>query len=142
MSITNPEAADSARDALLQQEYTTAAEQEEYVTTKAKLEAKRDQQRDIIDVLGEPVEFRPPGVGVSEKALNLRQRALKGDDEAEGELVSLVLDTLGDHAVDEEMDAEFWGGFDLETVQSVFEQLVMNDLSQQEREQIEQFRGE
>lgn len=142
MSIANPEAADAARDALLQQEYTTAAEQQEHLTTKAKLEQKRDQQRDIVDVLGEPVEFRPPGVGVSEKALDLRQRALNDDGEAEGELVSFVLNTLADHAVDEEMDAEFWGGFDLETVQSVFEQLVMNDLSQQEREQIEQFRGE
>jgi len=142
MSITNPEAADAARDALLQQKYTTAVEQEEYVTTKAKLEAKRDQQRDIVDVLGEPVEFRPVGVGVSRDALNLRQRALGGDETAEAELIDLVFETLAEHAIDDGMDEDFWGGFQMETIQSVFEQLVMDDLSQQEREQIEQFRGE
>jgi len=62
--------------------------------------------------------------------------------EAEADLIDLVFDTLADHAVDDEMDGDWWGQFQMQTIQSVFEQLVMNDVSPDERERIQQFREE
>jgi len=113
-----------------------------HTDTKRRLEQRVRDQRRTVSVLGEPVEFRPPGVGVSREAIRLRQRALDGDAEAEADLVDLVFETLADHALDEEMDADWWGQFQLGTIQSVFEELVMNDVSDAERERIESFRDE
>jgi hypothetical protein len=66
---------------------------------------------------------------------------MDGDEAAEADLIDLVFETLADHAVDDEMDEDFWGGFQMSTIQSVFEELVMTDLDDAEREQIEQFRS-
>ena len=126
----------------MQSEPEPSPEQREYAATKARLEQRRDEQRRVIDVLDEPVEFRPPGVGVSRDAIELRQRALDGDEAAEADLIDLVFETLAEHAIDDEMDADFWSGFQLSTLQSVFESLVMGDISEREREQIERFRSE
>lgn len=141
MSIENPDAANAAMAKLRDERVTTQATQREYASTKSRLEQKRDEQRRLIDVLDEPVEFRPVGVGVSRDAIKLRQRAMDGDEAAEAELIDLVFETLAEHAVDDEMDEDFWGGFQMSTIQSVFEELVMTDLDDAEREQIEQFRS-
>lgn len=141
MSIDNPEAATTALEKLKSDRVTTEADQREYAATKSRLEQKRDEQRRLIDVLDEPVEFRPVGVGVSRDAIKLRQRALDGDESAEADLIDLVFSTLADHAVDDAMDEDFWGGFQMSTIQSAFEELVMSDLDDAERERIEQFRS-
>ena len=137
----DPEFVAEKLDERHEQQVEAQRTQQEYASTKARLEQKRDEQRRLIDVLGEPVEFRPVGVGVSRDAIKLRQRAMNDDEAAEAELIDLVFETLADHAVDDEMDANFWGGFQMSTIQSVFEELVMTDLDDAERERIERFRS-
>lgn len=140
-SIQNPDSAQRAQAELLKQTRPTL-EPREAASVKQRLEQKRDDKRRTVKVLGESVEFRPVGVGVSREAITLRQRALDGDDSAHADLVDLVFDTLEKHAVDPEMDGEWWGGFEMSTIQSTFEDLVMHDVSETEREQIQSFRGE
>lgn len=139
--IQNPESAQKAQAELLKQTRPTI-EPREAASVKQRLEQKRDEKRRTVKVLDEPVEFRPVGVGVSREAIALRQRALDGDDSAHAELIDLVFDTLEAHSVDPEMDADWWGGFEMSTIQSVFERLVMRDISESERKQIESFRSE
>lgn len=140
-TIANPEAAAEARDELLKQTQPTM-EAREAASVKQRLEQRVREQRRTVEILGEPVEFEPVGVGVSREAMRLRQRALNGDAEAEADLVDLVFETLAEHSTDPEMDEDWWGQFQMQTIQEVFEQLVMSDLSADEREQIESFRGE
>jgi hypothetical protein len=141
-SIQNPEAAQNAQAELLKQVRPTVVPREA-ASVKQRLEQKRDEQRRTVKVLGESVEFKPVGIGLQREAMKLRQRALNGDDdEAEVELVDLIFDTLEEHSVDPDMDAEWWGAFQFGTIREVFESLVLNDLSDEEREQIESFRGE
>ena len=140
-TIANPEAAAEARDELLKQTQPTI-EAREAASVKQRLEQRVREQRRTVDVLGEPVEFEPVGVGVSREAIRLRQRALDGSAEAEAGLIDLVFETLAGHATDPEMDEDWWGQFQMQTIQEAFEQLVMTDVSPEEREQIEQFRDE
>jgi len=53
------------------QEETTLKQRQtaEFSEVKAKLEEKRDRQRRIIDVMDEPVEFRPVGGRVAQQAM-------------------------------------------------------------------------
>jgi len=128
----------------MQEEATVEQQQTvEFSETKAKLEQKRDRQRRIIDVMDEPVEFRPVGGRVAQEAMSLRQRAFEGDDpEAEGELIDLVFDTLAEYSVDPEMNTDWWAGFPVPVVQKTFESLVMSDMDASDRAAVEEFRGE
>jgi hypothetical protein len=127
------------------QEETTLKQRQtaEFSEVKAKLEEKRDRQRRIIDVMDEPVEFRPVGGRVAQQAMTLRQQAFQDDDtDAEAELVDLVFDTLAEYSVDPEMDTDWWAGFPMSVVQETFESLVMADMDADDRAAIEEFRGE
>jgi len=127
------------------QEETTLKRRQtaEFSEVKAKLEEKRDRQRRIIDVMDEPVEFRPVGGRVAQQAMTLRQQAFQEDDtDAEAELVDLVFDTLAEYSVDAEMDKDWWAGFPMSVVQDTFESLVMADMDADDRAAIEEFRGE
>lgn len=115
----------------------------EFSEVKARLEEKRDRQRRIIDVMDEPVEFRPVGGRVAQQAMTLRQQAFEDDDtDAEAELVDLVFDTLAEYSVDAEMNKDWWAGFPMSVVQDTFESLVMADMDADDRAAIEEFRGE
>ncbi|PHQ43946.1 hypothetical protein Z052_02055 [Halorubrum sp. C191] len=140
MSIENPDSATEALDTLTDEQEAAEQQREEYATTKARLEQKRSQRRRMVEVLDEPVEFRPVGVGVARRAMRLRSRAMDGSADAEEALIDLVFETLADHAVDDEMDEEFWEGFSMSTVQSAFEELVMAELDIEDQEAIEDFR--
>jgi hypothetical protein len=128
----------------IQEERESAAEDAAgFAGTKASLEEKRDQQRRVVDVMDEPVEFRPVGGGVAKEAMELRQAAFNGDDpEAEADLVDLVFDTLAEQSVDPAMDSDWWAGFTMSTIQGAFEELVMSDMDAADRREIEEFRGE
>jgi len=128
----------------IQQEAATKQQHaREFTDVKAKLEQKRDRQRRIVDVMDEPVEFRPVGGRVAQEAMSLRQRAFEADDpDAEAELIDLVFDTLAEYSVDPEMNTDWWAGFPMPVVQETFESLVMSDIDASERAAIEEFRGE
>ena len=118
------------------------AEVVEHANTKHRLEQRLREQRRTVEVLGEPVEFEPVGAGLSRKLMSLRRRAAEGDGEAEEQLIDLVFETLADHSVDPEMTEDWWGQFSIDELKNAFERLVMGNLDANERERIEQFRGE
>lgn len=138
-SIQNPDDANAALEQLQENRRIEAEREAEYAATKQRLEQKRDQQTRLIDVLDEPVEFRPAGAGVAKRAMTLRRRATEGNPEAEEKLVNYVFQTLAEHSKDEGMDQEFWESFSMDVVRETFSELVMNDLDIDE-EDIEQFR--
>lgn len=130
-------------EALQQEADERRSQMVEFDEVKARLEQKRDRQRRIVDVMDEPVEFRPVGGGVARRAMSLRQRAFNSDDpEAEADLIELVFDVLADHSVDPDMDTDWWAGFPMGVVQDTFEELVMSDMDASEQDAVEQFRGE
>lgn len=144
-TITNPEQANEALDALLEQpraEFDEFGEVQQQ-SVKQKLEAKReDQARRTVKVLGEPVEFERPGAMATRRAVELRQRVMNGEADAEVELYDYIFETLADHSVDPTMDADWWGDFSFGTLQEVFEDLVLGDLDEEAKAEIEQFRSE
>lgn len=128
----------------VQEEQTARAEQaRQHETVKSRLEAKRDSQRRTVTVMGERVAFRPVGMGVTSEAMQLRQRVLEGDDpSAEGELVEMIFDVLADHAVDDEMDRDWWAAFPMDVVRQAFEELALGNMSAEERREVEEFRSQ
>ena len=117
-------------------------EQAAQADVKRRLEQKSRETR-MVKVLGEPVEFERPGAGVMREATQLRQRALNADDgDAELELYDYVFETLADHSTDPDMDADWWGQFDMGTLQQVFEDLALGSVDAETREEIESFRNE
>ena len=129
-------------DDIKQERQERRAEQVEFDDVKSRLEEKRERQRRIVDVMDEPVEFEPVGGGVASDALDLRQRVMNDDPGAEQDLIELVYETLAENSVDPGMTGDWWRDFPMPVVQRAFEELVMSDLSEQERAQIEEFRGE
>lgn len=140
MSLTNPDAAAETRAQLLKQTQPAAQAEPELLDTKARLEAARAEATREIQVLGEPVEFRSPGAGAIRDAMQLRQRAMDGDGDAELELFDHLLETLAEHSCDPALDADFWGGFAAGTLQQVFEDLVSGGMTDEMQEKIDQFR--
>lgn len=138
----NPEFVAERLDDINQEREERRAEQVEFDDVKSRLEQKRERQRRVVDVMDEPVEFEPVGGGVASDALDLRQRVMNDDPGAEQDLIELVYDTLAENSVDPGMSKDWWRDFPMPVVQRAFEELVMSDLSEQERAQVEEFRGE
>ena len=107
-----------------------AAQEEtaEYDNVRARLEQKQTERATrTVQVVGEPVEFTRPASGEIRDAINLRTRATNGDEDAEAELFDYVFSFLAEHSTDPGMDEAFWGGFEIEVLMGVYEDLALGN---------------
>jgi len=99
MAITNPEAADAARDALLQQEFNAGVGAVKEADIQAEVMHGDTPETVTIDVAKEHIDCRPLGVGERLRPIRKVQQAEReGDDLQAAEAILDMIDMLGDAA--------------------------------------------
>lgn len=153
--LSNPEFVASAFEKETQQAQDDFAAAQQHAATQSWLERKLDARQKPVDVMGDDFNFRPIGTGRSMEIIERSQDL--GEDENVGDMPDLFRDIcvlLGEHCiapVDETdsdgyelpptLGAAEFAGMPPGDVQEAFMEIV-GDLDDEDRERIEEFRGE
>lgn len=153
--LSNPEFVASAFEKETQQAQDDFASAQQHAATQSWLERKLDARQKPVDVMGDDFNFRPIGTGRSMEIIERSQDL--GEDENVGDMPDLFRDIcvlLGEHCiapVDETdsdgyelpptLSAAEFAGMPPGDVQEAFMEIV-GDLDDEDRERIEEFRGE
>jgi hypothetical protein len=150
----NPETADKLEAARKELERRDQAEQTQEAATslETRQEIADEDQPDpgdapdlretyTVDFRGHPFDFFELG----DSAIEAAKFAQEGDDvEAGSQAADFVYETLGEKAVSDDVDEAYWRGYDFDDVIDLFFDLVeeSSDIDEEDREKIDEFRGE
>lgn len=125
----------------------------QHASTKSWLESKLDEQAKPVPIFDREFLFRPIGSAVAEEIMELASKELPSDAESLDdvdpedmqdmpEMLRRMRETLAEHCLDDEMGAAAFGRLPLDMLEELFEEVAAGgDLSPQERERVDQFRG-
>jgi len=123
MSITNPEAAATARDELLKQTQPTVEARSDSAAAQAEVLHGDDPDTVTITVAGESIEAEPLGLG---RRARLMKRATEADERGdEMAQINVVLDMIGAlvEATPDAYDADWWDDRSETQIRNAFQTL-------------------
>lgn len=153
----NPATAQKLREEVQRQEAEDRANVAQDLSVKQKLERSREEKKETFEIQidGVPVEFEQPTTNLQERALTINAK-FEGmnieddlDSQTTAELVGFMKGAMDQMSVSEDLDEDFWGDYDAQSLESHFESVMMSehvqegeeDLDPKEAEEIDGFRS-
>ena len=139
----NPGFVEESADKHTDHKVDKLADQIEATSTKAWLEQQLSQNAREVEIFDRTFMFRPVGTGVITDVVERAQGL--GEEDSLGSMPDLfrdICEMLGEHCLDDEMNANEFAQLPPDMVQEVFQDVGVANMSAEQQAQVEKFRNE